>query len=203
MFVGNVVNIEDSKVFKVNICYCCWILINEGNFIGGVFCIGFDIVGIFQELCCKMICQIIIFFYCWDGKNFDIFDYKFYVVYGQGFGVIGGGVCLFSYFVKFFQFMYELMWNVINFSDKNMWFILGFVFVYSMNFGGFVVYGDYVFGWEGDIFQCVMDKGCNFNCVCFVVGFIYQFFEVYNVCNIKQQVFEFVDGCKFLFLFFL
>lgn len=95
--------------------------------------------------------------------------------------------------------MYELMWNVTNFSDKNMWPTSGPAFVYSMNLGGSAAHGDYVFGWQGDTLQRAMDKNCNLNRDCPAAGLTYQAPEKYNACTIKQQAPEPVDGCKFLF----
>jgi hypothetical protein len=72
---------------------------------------------------------------CWDGKNLDTPDHKSHVAYGSGSGANGGGNCPSSHPVKLPQVMYELMWNVSTFSDRNMWPSSGPAFVYSMNLG--------------------------------------------------------------------
>jgi hypothetical protein len=72
---------------------------------------------------------------CWDGRNLDTPDHKSHVAYGQGAGANGGGSCPSTHPVKLPQVMYELMWNVTNFSDRSMWPDSGPAFMYSMNLG--------------------------------------------------------------------
>ena len=108
--------------------------------------------------------------------------------------------------------MYEIMWNVSDFTDTSMWPESGPAFIYSMNLGGSAAHGDYLFGWEGDTLQRAMDNGCNLNLDCPSAGLTAQPPEVYNACTIDQQAPEPVDGCKsrrsytgpfpMLFLFF-
>lgn len=75
-------------------------------------------------------------FSCWDGKNLDSPDHQSHVAYSSGSGATGGGACPSTHPVKLPQIMYELMWNVTNFADRNMWPTDGSdPFVYSMNLG--------------------------------------------------------------------
>jgi hypothetical protein len=122
--------------------------------------------------------------------------------------------------------MYEIMWNVTEFSDRNMWPTDGRKpFVYAMNLGydeislphlphppiynptnaqqltlntisGSAAHGDYMFGWEGDSLQRAMDSGCNLNQNCPAAGLTVQQPNVYNNCKVGQSAPEAVDGCK-------
>jgi hypothetical protein len=93
--------------------------------------------------------------------------------------------------------MYELMWNVTQFSDKSIWPSDGKPFVYSMNIGGSAAHGDYVFGWKDDTLQKAMDNNCNLNTDCTKAGIHAQTTAQYNACKVKQQAPEDVDGCTF------
>jgi len=154
---------------------------------------------------------------CWDGKNLDSPDHQSHVAYGQGSGANGGGACPSSHPVKLPQIMYELMWNVTTFADKNLWPSDGSKpFVYSMNLGyvlsfllflsklsdsihsGSAAHGDYVFGWEGDSLQKAMDNGCRENQACPKAGLTTQTDAQYSACTKKQQAPEDVDGCTYL-----
>jgi uncharacterized protein DUF1996 len=95
--------------------------------------------------------------------------------------------------------MYELMWNVSDFSDKSNWPTDGSKpFIYSTHTGGPSAHGDYVFGWKGDSLQKAMDAKCNLNIDCPRGGIHEQKPEKYNACTIPQQAPEPVDGCKFI-----
>jgi hypothetical protein len=136
MLAGVASNTDDSKVSKGNICHRCWTSPNEGTFVGGAPCSGSDTVAIPSDPKCKMIRQTIIFPACWDGVNLDSPNHQSHVAYGQGSGASGGGACPKTHPVKLPQIMYELMWNVTAFADKNLWPTDGSKpFVYSMNLG--------------------------------------------------------------------
>jgi hypothetical protein len=194
MLAGNAGETETSKVSKANICHRCWTATSENNFIGGAPCSGTDTVDIPQNPSCKMIRQTIIFPWCWDGKNLDSPDHKSHVTYGQGNGAGGGGACPASHPVKLPAIMYELMWNVTNFSNRNDWPADGKPFVYSMNLGGSAAHGDYVFGWKDQTLQKAMDNRCNLNTACPAAGLTAAQPAEYNACKIKQQAPEPVDG---------
>lgn len=74
---------------------------------------------------------------CWDGVNLDSTDHKSHVAYSQGGGgATGGGNCPSSHPVKVPQIMYEIMWNVTEFSDRSQWPTDSRrPFVYAMNLG--------------------------------------------------------------------
>lgn len=56
----------------------------------------------FKELCNFGIMFNVCFLICWDGKNFDFFDYMVYMLYFE-FGIFeGGGFCLVLYLVCVF-----------------------------------------------------------------------------------------------------
>lgn len=195
MLAGSASNTDDSKVSKGNICHRCWTSPNEGTFVGGAPCSGSDTVAIPSDPKCKMIRQTIIFPACWDGVNLDSPNHQSHVAYGQGSGASGGGACPSTHPVKLPQIMYELMWNVTAFSDKNLWPTDGSKpFVYSMNLGGSAAHGDYVFGWEGDSLQKAMDNGCTLNQACPKAGLTTQTDSAYSACTKKQQAPEDVDG---------
>lgn len=93
--------------------------------------------------------------------------------------------------------MYEIMWNVTEFSDRSMWPTDGRrPFVYAMGIGGAAAHGDYMFGWEGDSLQRAMDNNCNLNQDCPAAGLTVQQPNAYNGCNVGQAAPEQVDGCK-------
>ncbi|KAF2752198.1 hypothetical protein M011DRAFT_393687 [Sporormia fimetaria CBS 119925] len=195
MLAGSAGNTDASKVNKARICHRCWTSPNEGTFVGGAPCDNNDSVDIPSDPKCKMIRQTIIFPTCWDGKNLDSPDHQSHMAYGQGNGANGGGACPSSHPVKVPQVMYELMWNVTNFSDRNMWPADGSKpFVYSMNLGGSAAHGDYLFGWEGDSLQKAMDNRCDLNRACPAAGLTTQEPAQYNACKKKQQAVEDVDG---------
>jgi hypothetical protein len=195
MLIGNAGNTEPSKVQKANICHRCWEAPDENRFFGGAPCTGSDTVDIPSDPKCKMIRQTIIFPTCWDGKNLDSPDHQSHMAYGQGSGANGGGSCPSSHPTKVPQVMYELMWNVTNFADRNMWPSDGSKpFVYSMNIGGPAAHGDYLFGWEKDSLQKAMDNKCDLNRDCPKAGLTAQQPAQYNACKKKQQAVEDVDG---------
>ena len=95
--------------------------------------------------------------------------------------------------------MYELMWNVTEFSDKNIWPTDGSKpFQYSTHAGGASAHGDYIFGWKGDSLQRAMNAKCNLNRDCPNGGIHAQRPEKYNTCTLPQQAQEPVDGCKLI-----
>ncbi|KAF2476613.1 uncharacterized protein BDR25DRAFT_252744 [Lindgomyces ingoldianus] len=195
MLAGSATNTADSKVSKGNICHRCWTSTNEDNFVGSAPCSGSDTVAIPMDPKCKMIRQTIIFPTCWDGKNLDSPDHASHVAYGQGSGATGGGACPSTHPTKLPQVMYELMWNVTEFSDKSMWPTDGSnPFVYSMNLGGAAAHGDYVFGWKDNSLQLAMDNNCNLNKDCPKAGLHAQTDAQYSACNKKQQAVEDVEG---------
>ncbi|KAF2196779.1 hypothetical protein GQ43DRAFT_240083 [Delitschia confertaspora ATCC 74209] len=195
MIAGKAANTDPSKVAKSNICHRCWTATDDNTFIGGAPCSGSDTVDIPADPKCKMIRQTIIFPTCWDGKNLDSPDHQSHVAYGSGSGANGGGSCPSTHPVKLPQIMYELMWNVTEFSDKNLWPTDGSKpFIYSMNLGGSAAHGDYVFGWQGNTLQLAMDKSCNLNKDCAAAGIHAQTPDQYNACTKKQQAPEDVDS---------
>ncbi|KAK4245191.1 hypothetical protein C7999DRAFT_16607 [Corynascus novoguineensis] len=193
MLAGEAANTDDSAVPRGNICHRCWTSESEDQFIGGAPCSGTDTVAIPQDPTCKMIRQTIIFPACWDGQNLDTPDHKSHVAY-SGSGATGGGACPSSHPVKLPQVMYELMWDVSDFTDRSQWPESGPAFVYSMNLGGSAAHGDYLFGWEGDTLQRAMDNRCNLNNPCPAAGLTAQTPEQYNACTVQQQAPEPVDG---------
>ncbi|EOO03943.1 hypothetical protein UCRPA7_627 [Phaeoacremonium minimum UCRPA7] len=195
MIAGKASNTDPSKVDKSAICHRCWTSTSDNNFVGGAPCTGSDTVAIPKDPSCKMIRQTIIFPTCWDGKNLDSPDHQSHVAYSSGSGATGGGACPSTHPVKLPQIMYELMWNVTNFADRNMWPTDGSdPFVYSMNLGGPAAHGDYVFGWENDSLQKAMDNGCNLNVACPKAGLTVQTSDQYSACTKQQQAKENVDG---------
>jgi hypothetical protein len=196
MLTGDAVNTDPNRVDRTSICHRCWTSSSENNFIGGAPCTGSDTVDIPADPSCKMIRQTIIFPTCWDGKNIDSANHKSHVAYSQGGGgANGGGSCPSTHPVRLPQIMYEIMWNVTEFSDRNMWPTDGSrPFVYAMGLGGSAAHGDYLFGWEGDSLQKAMDNGCNLNQNCPAAGLTVAQPNVYNGCKVGQAAPEQVDG---------
>ncbi|KAI6374301.1 hypothetical protein MCOR25_003246 [Pyricularia grisea] len=194
MLVGDAGQTDTSKVSKANICHRCWTAPSESTFIGGAPCSGSDTVDIPQNPSCKMIRQTLVFPWCWDGKNLDSPDHKSHVTYGAGMGISGGGNCPASHPVKLPVIMYELMWNVTEFSNRNDWPADGKPFKYSMDLGGSAAHGDYVFGWKDDSLQRAMDNRCNLNQPCPQAGLTVAQPAEYNACKVRQQAPEPVDG---------
>ncbi|KAI9151364.1 hypothetical protein HJFPF1_08566 [Paramyrothecium foliicola] len=196
MLTGDAVNTDPNRVDRTNICHRCWTSPNEGQFVGGAPCTGTDTVDIPADPSCKMIRQTIIFPTCWDGVNLDSPNHKTHVAYSQGGGgANGGGNCPSSHPVKLPQIMFEIMWNVTEFADRNMWPTDGSrPFVYAMGLGGSAAHGDYLFGWEGDSLQRAMDNGCNLNQNCPAAGLTVAQPNVYNNCKVGQAAPEKVDG---------
>ncbi|RYP14312.1 hypothetical protein DL765_006477 [Monosporascus sp. GIB2] len=196
MLAGNPANTDPNKVQGSYICHRCWTSTSDTPFVGGAPCTGSDTVEIPKDPACKMIRQTIYFPTCWDGKNLDSPDHQSHVAYSIGGNPgSGGGSCPASHNVKLPQLMYEIMWDVSKFADRNMWPTDGSPpFVYSMNLGGAAAHGDYVFGWKGDSLQKAMDNNCNLNNDCPAAGIHYQQPAVYNACKKPQQAPEKVDG---------
>ncbi|KAI0397914.1 hypothetical protein F5Y17DRAFT_475743 [Xylariaceae sp. FL0594] len=196
MLAGNAANSDPSKTPKANICHRCWTSTSDTPFVGGAPCTGSDTVEIPKSSACKMIRQTIIFPTCWDGKNLDSPDHQSHVAYSSGTGATGGsGSCPATHPVKLPQIMYELMWDVHQFTDSPDFPTDGSnPYIYSMNLGGPAAHGDYVFGWEGDSLQKAMDNQCNLNTDCPRAGLTAQPDSVYSACTIPQQAPEDVDG---------
>ncbi|ORY10678.1 hypothetical protein BCR34DRAFT_601962 [Clohesyomyces aquaticus] len=194
MLAGSATNTVDSKVTKANICHRCWTSPSESKFVGGAPCSGTDTVAIPSDPTCKMIRQTIIFPTCWDGKNLDSPNHQDHVAYGQGSGATGGGACPSTHPVKLPQIMYELMWNVTDYSDKSMWPSTGSPFVYSMGIGGAAAHGDYLFGWKDNSLQLAMDNNCNLNADCAKAGLHKQADATYSACTKNQQAVEDTEG---------
>jgi len=195
MLAGNAANTDPNKTPKANICHRCWTSTSDTPFVGGAPCTGSDTVDIPKGKNCKMIRQTIIFPTCWDGKNLDSPDHQSHVAYSSGSGATGGGNCPSTHPVKLPQIMYELMWDVHQFTDSADFPTDGSnPYVYSMNLGGSAAHGDYVFGWEGDSLQKAMDNQCNLNTDCPKAGLKAQTDAEYSACTVKQQAPEDVDG---------
>lgn len=101
--------------------------------------------------------------------------------------------------VKLPVVMYELMWNVTEFSNRADWPADGKPFRYSMDLGGSAAHGDYVFGWKDDTLQRAMDGRCNLNQPCPQAGLTVAQPAEYNACKVRQQAPEPVDGCELFF----
>ncbi|KAI1498456.1 hypothetical protein F5X99DRAFT_412101 [Biscogniauxia marginata] len=195
MLAGSATNEDPSKVAKSNICHRCWTSTSENTFVGGAPCTGSDTVDIPHDKSCKMIRQTIIFPTCWDGVNLDSPDHQSHVSYSSGSGATGGGACPSTHPVKLPQIMYELMWNVTEFTNMPDFPTDGSnPYIYSMNMGGSAAHGDYLFGWEGDTLQKAMDNNCNLNTDCPAAGIHAQTPAEYNACTKEQQAPEEVDG---------
>ncbi|KAI3319799.1 hypothetical protein HD806DRAFT_508020 [Xylariaceae sp. AK1471] len=195
MLAGNAANSDPNKTPKANICHRCWTSPSDTPFVGGAPCTGTDTVDIPKTKTCKMIRQTIIFPTCWDGKNLDSPDHQSHVAYSSGSGATGGGACPSTHPVKLPQIMYELMWDVRQFTESADFPTDGSnPFVYSMNLGGAAAHGDYVFGWEADSLQKAMDNSCNLNTDCPKAGLQAQSDAQYSACTIQQQAPEDVDG---------
>ncbi|CAJ2508535.1 Uu.00g135610.m01.CDS01 [Anthostomella pinea] len=195
MLAGSATQTDPNKVTKTNICHRCWTSTSEDNFIGGAPCTDSDTVDIPTDKTCKMIRQTIIFPTCWDGTNLDSPDHQSHVAYSAGSGANGGGACPSTHPVKLPQIMYELMWNVTEFTNDATFPTDGSnPYVYSMNMGGSAAHGDYLFGWGGDTLQKAMDNSCNLNTDCAAAGIHAQAPAEYNACTIEQQAPEDVDG---------
>lgn len=71
--------------------------------------------------------------------NLDSVDHQQHVAYSQGGfggGANGGGACPSSHPVKLPQLMFEIMWDVSEFTDQSMWPTDGSdAFIYSMGLG--------------------------------------------------------------------
>ncbi|KAH9890803.1 hypothetical protein F4778DRAFT_368169 [Xylariomycetidae sp. FL2044] len=195
MLAGSATETNPANVAKSNICHRCWTSTSEAQFVGGAPCTGSDTVDIPSAKNCKMIRQTIIFPTCWDGTNLDSPDHQSHVAYSSGSGATGGGSCPSTHPVKLPQIMYELMWNVTDFTNMADFPTDGSnPYVYSMNMGGSAAHGDYLFGWEGDSLQKAMDNNCNLNTDCPKAGLTAQTAAQYNACTLKQQAPEDVDG---------
>ncbi|KFA60327.1 hypothetical protein S40285_07662 [Stachybotrys chlorohalonatus IBT 40285] len=196
MLTGDAVNTDPNRVNRANICHRCWNSPNENQFVGGAPCTGSDTVEIPADPNCKMIRQTIIFPTCWNGRDLDSPNHTSHVAYSQGAGgANGGGNCPSTHPVRLPQIMYEIMWNVTEFSDRNMWPTDNRrPFVYAMGLGGSAAHGDYMFGWEGDSLQRAMDNGCSENRNCPAAGLTVAQPNVYNNCRVPQAAPEQVDG---------
>lgn len=194
MLTGDAVNEDAGRVNGGNICHRCWNSPNEDQFVGGAPCSGSDTVDIPADPNCKMIRQTIIFPACWDGVNLDSPNHQSHVAY-SGTGASGGGACPSSHPVKLPQIMYEIMYNVSDFSDRGLWPTDGRrPFVLAMGLGGSATHGDYMFGWEGDSLQRAMNSGCNLNQPCPAAGLTVASPDVYNNCHVGQAAPETVEG---------
>ena len=208
-------NNKDTIRNKGNICNRCWTSTSENKFVGGPPCTGSDSMDVPADPKCKMIRQTVIFpqcvaspsspvlgatnmtSSCWDGKNLDSPDHASHVSYGGSRGASGGGRCPSSHPVKLPQVMYELMWNISEFSDRRNWPTDGSKpFQYSTHADGASAHGDYIFGWKGDSLQKAMDNRCNLDRECPKAGLHAQKPQKYNACTLPQQAPERVDGCK-------
>jgi len=188
-------NNKDTTRNKGNICNRCWTSANENKFVGGPPCTGSDSMEVPADPSCKMIRQTVIFPHCWDGKNLDSPDHASHVSYGGSRGASGGGRCPSSHPVKLPQVMYEIMWNVTEFSDRRNWPADGSKpFQYSTHAGGASAHGDYIFGWKGDSLQKAMDNKCNLNRDCPKAGLHALKPQKYDACTLPQQAPEPVDG---------
>ncbi|ORY67494.1 uncharacterized protein BCR38DRAFT_456246 [Pseudomassariella vexata] len=195
MLAGTATNTDPNKVNKGNICHRCWTSPSEAQFVGGAPCTGSDTVDVPKDQSCKMIRQTIIFPTCWNGKDLDSPDHQSHVAY-SGTGASGGGSCPSTHPVKLPQIMYELMWNVTDFTnDPSVWPTDGSnPYVYSMNLGGPAAHGDYLFGWKDDTLQKAMDNNCNLDATCNAAGIHKQTQAAYDACTLPQQAPEQVDG---------
>jgi len=195
MIAGDAANKDTSKVNRNALCHRCWTSPNENTFVGGAPCTGTDTVDIPTGKNCKMIRQSLLFATCWDGKNLDSANHRDHVAYNTG-GVSanGGGTCPSTHPVVLPQIMYEIMWNVSDFTTRSDWPTSGAPYMLSMNLGGSAIHGDYVFGWKDDTLQKAMDNGCNLNRDCAAAGLHYQQPAQYSACKKAQSAKEEVDG---------
>lgn len=195
MIAGNAGNKDASKVNRASLCHRCWTSANEGQFVGGAPCTGQDTVDIPKAKTCQMIRQTLIFPTCWDGKNLDSPNHQDHMAYNTGYvSANGGGSCPASHPIATPQIMYEIMWNVSDFTRRSDWPTTGDPYILSMDLGGSALHGDYVFGWKGDTLQKAMDNRCNLNRDCAAAGIHYQAPEQYAACTVKQNAPETYDG---------
>ncbi|KAF2199510.1 hypothetical protein GQ43DRAFT_450228 [Delitschia confertaspora ATCC 74209] len=129
---------------------------------------------------------------CWDGKNLDSPDHQSHMAYPVNGTFENQGPCPESHPVRMPQLMYETIWDTRPFNNKEDWPEDGSQpFVWS--FGdqtGFGTHGDYVFGWQGDALQRVMDSPCYVNCPTLKT----QTIEEANKCSMEPVVKEDIDG---------
>lgn len=196
MIAGDAGNTDSSKVMRSAICHRCWTSPTESQFVGGAPCTGQDTVDIPSDKRCKMIRQTLIFPTCWDGKNLDSPNHQDHMAYGGGYAGANGGSrnCPATHPIRTPQIMYEIMWNVTEFTNDPKWPTQGPAYVLSTGGGGAGTHGDYVFGWKDDSLQKAMDNRCNLNRDCPAAGLHAQTPEEYAKCTIPQQAVEQVDG---------
>jgi hypothetical protein len=193
MIAGDAGNKDASKVKKNMLCHRCWTSPNESQFVGGAPCTGSDTVEIPTSKTCQMIRQTLIFPTCWDGKNLDSPNHQDHMAYSGGYGgANGGGSCPSTHPIPTPQIMYEIMWNVTEFTKRSDF--GSNPYTLSMGLGGSAIHGDYVFGWKDDTLQKAMDNGCNLNRDCAAAGIHFQQPSEYSKCTIAQQAPENVDG---------
>jgi len=135
MLSGDAANTDASKVKRANICHRCWtnavIDASAANFVGGAPCADAkDTVDIPTGNDCKYIRQTVIFPNCWDGTNLDSPDHKSHVTYAVGGNYGQGGNCPSTHPVRVPQIMYEIQWDLRQFTERGPG-----SFVYSMNNG--------------------------------------------------------------------
>lgn len=82
-------------------------------FEGVLVCYYFFEKGYFDGNCFDGICLEFMFFLCWNGKDLDLVNYKFYVVY---FDFIMDGWCFKGFDIKFFSLMFEIIYEINKFK---------------------------------------------------------------------------------------
>ncbi|RYP06568.1 hypothetical protein DL765_009446 [Monosporascus sp. GIB2] len=129
---------------------------------------------------------------CWDGKNLDSPDHMSHMAYPESGSFETGGPCPASHPVRMGQLFYEVNWDTRQFNNRNDWPEDGSQpFVWS--FGDRTGYGnhaDYVFGWQGDALQRVLDSPCYVNCPTLKTQGTAQM----NSCTMKNVVPDDLNG---------
>lgn len=129
---------------------------------------------------------------CWDGVNLDSPSHNQHVVYPSSGTFESGGPCPDSHPVRLPQILLETVWDTRQFNDKAEWPEDGSQpFLWSSgDQTGFSTHADYVFGWEDDNLQKVMDGG----------GYVSaptlkkQAIASQNKCSVRDMVGEGIDG---------
>jgi hypothetical protein len=118
MLVGDAER-ETEQGMQRQLCHRCYKTPENAGVAGlsgGPPCTGNDTKSFPTEMCYGGIRTTITFPTCWDGKNVDSPDHKSHVAYPVTGTFESGGKCPASHPVRLPQLMYEVMWDVSDFT---------------------------------------------------------------------------------------